>query len=158
MQNYSSFNDIPNVGIVLDNLGPNQLAYFVIKNANQNSRSVPITLFYQNLALPCLDTNIPVMCVNEIWPFKGKLIATSIETAIAVNNVVSEVDRYFYVNDLEWIRGKSDFIHNMQAFHSNIQIFARSKEHAQIIENYSNRKVIKILPYFDVKEIVNDKR
>jgi hypothetical protein len=96
------------------------------------------------------------MCVNEIWPFKGKLIATSIETAIAVNNVVSEVERYFYVNDLEWIRGKSDFIHNMQAFHSNIRIFARSKEHAKIIENYSNRKVLKVLPYFDVKEITND--
>lgn len=140
------------IGVVLNNLGPNQLAYFAIKSVNRANLNV--SLFYENMALPCLDVNAPIMTINEIWPFKGTLIATSIDTAIRINKVVGEISRIFYVYDLEWIRNKTNFIYNMEAFHSNIEIIARSNEHAKLIENYSNRKVSRVVSYFEIDKMI----
>ena len=149
MQKHSS------VGVVVPNLGPNQLAYFVIKSANKIV-NYDVTLFYENMALPCMDLKVPMMGINEIWPYRGTLIATSLETAIRINKVVGSIRRIFYVNDLEWIRNKTNFLHNLQAFEKT-EIIARSHEHAFHIERYANIKVTNIVPIFEIGKIINER-
>lgn len=141
------------VGIILNNLTSSQIAYFAIKEANLYT-DLDISIFYENMALPFIDLKVPMMSVSELWSYNGTVIATSIDTAIMLNKIISNINRVFYVNDIEWIRDKTNFLYNVQAFDKDIKVFARSNEHAKIIEAYGNVRVVDILPIFNLKKIM----
>lgn len=148
-----------NVGIILDNLGPNQKAFSAIKQINNDideGSQTNYTLFYRNMAQPCLHANCSVMNVNEIWHFNGFLIATDIESAILLSKVVNESKKVFYVFDLEWLRrGKNNFFYNMQAFRSpDMKLIVRSSDYIYPVENYTNRNIDRYIPYFNIKNII----
>lgn len=143
------------IGIILNNLGPNQKAYFAIRQANLLHSKYDISLFIENMMPVCADVISPILSLNEIWPFRGTLIATDIEGALRLSKLTNPSRKIFYVYDLEWIRNKTNFIYNVNAFQDEkITLVARSAEHASLIERYSNRKVEKINPYFDLEEMI----
>lgn len=148
-----------NVGIILDNLGPNQKAFSAIKQINNDIESgtdVNYTIFYRNMSQPCLHPDCSVMNINEIWHFNGVLIATDIEGALLLSKVVNESIKIFYVYDLEWIRpGKNNFFHNIKAFRDEkIQLVVRSNDYFYPVENYSNRQIDGVIPHFNIKAII----
>jgi hypothetical protein len=57
--------------------------------------------------------------------------------------------------DLEWMRphGK-DFQHMVKAYNNpNVNLIARSSEHALAIRNYSNRDVCGVVEDFNIKQL-----
>jgi hypothetical protein len=145
------------IGIILEDLSASQLSYYVIKNINEyvGSDNYDFVIFFENSATSILQPDVSIMSISEIWGFDGTLISTSISTTLSMINTFAK-SKYFYVWDLEWVRGHGkDFHYLIQAYNNkDVELIARSKEHALAVENYCNRKVDHVINNFDLKKIM----
>ena len=148
-----------NIGILVRDLVPSQLSYFLIKNVNQKcSESVDhdFVVFFENLSGKIIEPNFGMMNTTEVWSFEGHLITTTISTTLTAIKSMSPSQKYFYVWDLEWLRdlGKN-FEYNIKAFiDEDINLIARSETHAKAIKNYCNRDVVGIVDDFNLEELI----
>ena len=147
------------IGIILNNLGASQLAYYVIRNINEQSEASvedDCTIFFENMSPLVIKPLVGSMNTSEIWNFDGTLISTSFENTISSLNAATSAKRYFYVWDLEWLRphGKS-FERQVLAYaDKDINLIARSEDHAKAIWNYCNRDVCGIVDDFNIEQLM----
>jgi hypothetical protein len=131
------------LGIVLDNLGPSQLAYAVLSQANRlvTERSdVDVTVFYESLTRPCITPWFATMQMAEAYGFDGPVVATSLSSAAKLLRMPSCPRKFFLVWDLEWLRKPQPY-ENLKAvyFHSELTLLARGEDHAKAISDCWNR-------------------
>lgn len=132
------------LGILLNNLGPNQLAYLAIRNNNLFTDIRPdleCILFYENFFKPCLPAiNVASMHISEAWSYKGALLATSLSTAEKMLSFPGSRNKFFYVWDLEWLRYQQKHFRRFQNVYGNSQLklIARSHEHSRLLRNCWN--------------------
>ena len=95
------------IGIIIDDLSASQLSYYVIKNINEylGSDDCDFVIFFENSSTSILQPEVGTMNINEIWGFDGILISTSVSTTLSMINTFAKA-KYFYVWDLEWLRGQ----------------------------------------------------
>ena len=149
------------LGILLDNVGASQIAFFVISELNKYTEEEcefqPI-VFYRNIQKNCLPANFSVMELQEAWGCNGPVIATSSSTAKSLSKFPSVVDKFFYVWDVEWIRNSvsSKQYEDYEKIYSdkNMSIIARSDAHKNIIENCFNRQVAHVVSDFNMPQIL----
>ncbi len=131
------------VGILLNNLGRNQLAHSAIGSLNQyldGRIDTDIIAFVENMVQPCKLTQFSVMNLNEAWEYNALLIATNLSTAEKALLFPGAKRRVLYVWDLEWLRGDEDFEYYHGIYgNPRLDLIARSEEHAKIIERCWNR-------------------
>tara|TARA_R100000808_G_scaffold63_1_gene514 strand:- start:10330 stop:10791 length:462 start_codon:yes stop_codon:yes gene_type:complete len=144
-------------GILVGDLGPSQLSYYIIKNCNktlENNNKDDFIVFVENLSKFAMKPNFGLMSIDEVWSFyDGLLVATSISTSLQVKKATNNSKKCFYVWDLEWTRPHGrDFLYNIEAF-KDIDLIARSKEHAKAIKNYCNRDVVGIVEDFNLEQL-----
>lgn len=148
-----------NIGVIVEDLGMSQLSYSVINNINaacEHNSENDYILFYENLGNPILPVNCAVMNSSELWSFNGIVIATTASSAMFALKAVNQTKKFFYIWDLEWTRGRTrtDFTKNLSSYRNeNINLIARSKDHALAIQNYCNRKVPYIMEDFDINTL-----
>jgi len=146
------------IGFLVDNTMANQLSYNLIKNINDylENSSDDIVLFFENSTTSILPPNFSLMSTNEIWSFEGSLFATSVSTSLSVQKSFAPKNKFFYVWDLEWTREHGrDFESTIKAFsNEDIELIARSEDHAKAIENYCNVKVKHIVKDCNVEQLV----
>jgi hypothetical protein len=128
------------IGIMLDNVGPNQLAHYIINSGNKflekNSRRSDLIMFIHNVVSPCAHINFSVMNVSEAYDFDGFLVATSLHTAAKLAKTPGTKKKFFYVWDLEWLRPYGRNFEGVSALykHPQIELIARSQPHKDLIE------------------------
>lgn len=131
------------IGIMLDNIGPNQLAHYMISSGNaileKNSQKLDLVAFINQTVHPCAIPNFATMNASEAYDYKGNLIATSLSTAIKMLKCPGTRNKFFYVWDLEWTRpqinqGKNFAVLKDIYNNPNIQLISRSANHDKIIE------------------------
>lgn len=135
------------VGLVLNDLGPNQIAYTAIMAFSQPANEISPYLFFNENARHCMDINIPCFNIRDAQIFCGHLISTSLSNLKIIHSFIRN-QRYYYVWDLEELRHGFDkeFFYKVIFDNTIVKLF-RSSDHYQYITN----KYIK-LP----KLIVND--
>ena len=150
---------INQVGIVLEELSASQLSYFAIKNINEyiEDNCNDFVVFFENMTGSVIQPQFATMAINEIWSFNGPVIATSVSTAMSLSKSHSVTKKYFYVWDLEWSRRHGKDYDYISTAYTNpeIELIARSKDHAVAIENYCNRKVSGIVPNFNITKLMD---
>ena len=148
-----------NFGVLLNNIGANQLAYRVIQGLNElgNQRpDVDPIVYYENMQRSCLPTNFAVMQIAEAWGQHGTMMSTSLSTAHKLIGFPSE-RKIFYVWDLEWLRGHKERHYKLSAdiyTHPDLELMARSQDHKNVIENAFNKEVKHIVPDFDIAKLL----
>jgi hypothetical protein len=147
------------LSVALNNLGPNQLAYNVIKNfnkASENQVGIDFLAFYENFSPPCFAPNFAVMQIYEGWSYNGIVVATSLSTASKALSFPSSAAKFFYVWDLEWIRMKHKYAKELYSIYRNpnLKLIARSKSHKNLIEDCWNTKVVGIVDDFNLNELL----
>ena len=146
-----------NTGIVLSSLAPSQTSFLEIANANSMvyEDEYDFTIFVENITRPFMPINCSVMNTSEMWSFDGLLITNNLFSTLSAIKVKGPSKVLFYVNDLEWLRDKKDFLQNLRIYRSVDYLVARSEEHAKAIQNYSNRTPDAVIEGFDVRRMVN---
>jgi hypothetical protein len=146
------------LGISLDNLGPSQLAYAVLSQANRlvTERSdVDVTVFYETLARPCITPRFAHMQMAEAYGFDGPVVATSLSSAGKLLRMPACPKKLFLVWDLEWLR-KPHAYENLKTVycHSELTLLARGEDHAKAISDCWNRPVA-VVGDFDLTLVLN---
>jgi hypothetical protein len=93
------------VGFVLDDLGPHQVAYSILRRVSSylnNSFGVSVVIFIENSVAPCLlKNNVPVFNARELRGYDGHLVATSARSAGLVSEAWRPLTRNWYISGLD---------------------------------------------------------
>lgn len=146
-----------NIAALLDDVSVSQNSFSLIRSFNSLSNNEnAMYCFYNNISAPPMQPLFSMMNVYYINSLNnGHLIATTLSNANTLLNVHSAVKKYLYLWDLEWIRSGLGFSNvNSILKHPDINIIARSKSHAFLIENYTNQKVRYILDDWNPKQLL----
>lgn len=148
------------LGITLNNIGANQLSYYILQQLNsQIFHDIDTIIFYSILHKPCLVPNVGVMHVSEIWGYDGVLIATDLTSAARVLRSPGPTKKYFYIWDLEWrINGPHEYSQLSQIYcNPKLEIITRSESHQSLIKNCWNRdsKICDNCNIVQLEEIIN---
>lgn len=147
------------IAVMIDNLGPSQLAFYTIHQLNLYSKKEYDTdycVFINNICQPIIDTNFSVMNMSESMSFDGDLIAPTFEIADKLINLVNQSNKHFHVWELEWIKNPylyEKFISILR--NPELKLSTRSVFYANAIEKYSGVKITNITPNFNIKKIIN---
>lgn len=145
------------LGIVIPHLGVSQTAFYVINETNKfiKSTHTDCVLFYESVVLPCIKPLCSTLCVNGIVNFNGVLITTTIDTTIMATKINNVSKIIFYLWDVEWLRiGNQNFLYNLQAYRSNVELICRTKDHIDLVKNYCNRQDVRVVENFELKKIL----
>ncbi len=146
------------LGVIVDSLGPNELAYHLISSGNALIQNMPkeridLIVFFQNILPQCLPLQFSSMNLSEAYDYNGTLIATDLLAASKMVNYPGPKRKIFYVWDLEWIRLPN---RNYDSFaecygDERLELFCRSKQHQFFIKNAWGREA-KIIEYCNLEE------
>lgn len=139
------------INFLVRDLIASQLSYYLTKNLN-DAQNINGIVFYENLVPPCLIPKFTTMNISEAWAQPGISIATTLSTAHKLVNFTGRAKKYFYVWDLEWLRGRNRVYTMYSPFFCNneLTLIARSEEHKKIIENNFNREIKIVCPDFNM--------
>ena len=145
------------IGFIVEDLTSSQLSFNLIKNLNDflEDSDVDCVVFFENAGSPVVNPNFSIMSINEIWNFDGDLIATSMSTALRLSKTFSPNRKFYYVWDLEWLHNPVNFGTVMEIMRDDrLKIIARSKSHADVIENFSNKEVVGIVEDWNTEQLL----
>lgn len=127
------------IGILLNNLGPSQLAYYAVKNGNDfvnNNPHKDFIVFFYEISPECLRPNFAVMNLSEAYNYNGILVATDANSASRIIEFPGTVNRFFYVWDFEWLRLNNKNFEDLKTIYDNnkLPLIARSKTHFNLLK------------------------
>jgi hypothetical protein len=147
-----------NIGIIIPSLDMNQLAYEVISTINRTIAAGDkndYRIFFEELVPKCIDPICSVMNITEIFSYDGILISTTLDNTKLALKALGNVDRYFYIWDLEFLRNRKDYLNNISVYRNpKTKIIARSNDQATAIKNYCGITPQLIMPNLNFNEIM----
>ena len=146
------------LGAVVDNLGPSQMAFYMIKELNKLALSTDIcaSCYYNSLAAPVYDSLFASMNIYCLSDFHGVAVSTDLQTTQILLNSNNRSKKYFYVWDLEWIRARINFnVASSILRDDRLHIIARSESHKAAIENIANKSVSGIVDDWNLDQLTS---
>ena len=144
------------IAALVERMSLNQNIYYLTKSFNELARSHEYSpcIYYHNLSAVGLTTHFSISNIYYANLFNdGVMIATCLETLKTLNNINSKCRKYYYCQDLEWLRTVYEYESIVSLFKSDVKIIARSLSHARNIENYSNKKVDHLMTNWDINKL-----
>lgn len=134
------------IGILVRDAGASEIAYAAITagNAFLAAGGGSFNVFAEDLHSPCVVPQFGMFDIADAYCFNGPLVATCISTASKLVKMPgpAHAGRFFYPWNLEWLKGPCHY--NMLRIYRNpkLQLIARTKDYASIIQNCFNRECI----------------
>jgi len=147
-----------NIGLIVNNLGASQLSYDLINQANKISFEGQHECFFfpRNLVVPCLPVKCTILNLTEIHDFQGLLLSFNLQDTQLLAETKNPARKVFYVWDLEWLRGKLNFVENLPIYtDKRLELYCRSHDHQKAIENYCN-VLSHVVEDVNLLEIINE--
>lgn len=148
------------IASIVDSTALSQNVFYMNKTFNRLAEdSISPFCFYINLSTQAVKSNFSTLnCYYGNHYSGGPILATSLSTLAILINLNIKADKFFYCWDLEWLYLENS---NSISYSDNIELFrnayitlvARSKSHAELIENYANKKVSYIISDWDYEKI-----
>ncbi len=156
---YSEDTGFAKLGFVFSDLYASQMPYLCIFNSNRwlsNNLGLNISIFYEDNSPPCIKPEFARFHISSSVGFDGDLIATSFKTALSAK-VSSRSRRYYYINDMEWLRG--NFAHSKEEFKSimlddSIVKFTRCQDYLDTMTGQGINISPVVVPDFDIDRIL----
>ncbi len=146
-------------GIMVNNIGASQMSYYIVRNINRiydTRDDLDVIVYYQVIHKQTLPHRFATMQVTECWNQHTPIIATSLSTAHKLLEFPGPTQKLYYIWDIEWLRpDNSNYeLHRHAIVNPELTLIARSREHADIIENCFNRKIEHIVDDFNIEQIL----
>lgn len=146
------------LGIAVNNLGPSQANFQLIRNANKlldEMGNLDIIVFYENAVRACVSPEFATMQMTECWGFDGPVIATSYSTAEKLLKCPCPSRKVYYIWDLEWLRQRRHFNEHRSVYgNPSLLLIARSLSHSQVVAQAWNRPVSAVVEDFDMSRLL----
>ena len=146
-----------NITAVLNDLGPSQKSFYFIKNFNEISRdpNFSCSAFLCNIGAPVTKALFSCSSVSFFSDYFGTAISTSIAEADMLLKSNNNSKKYLYLWDIEWLVRPMNYSQVCDILlDKRLKIIARSKSHAQIIENFCNKKPIGIVEDWNKEQLL----
>lgn len=147
------------IAAVVDSLSVSQCAHSLINSFNRLSQEHDVYCFYTNPSPVVEPPSFSVMNIYHAASFHGNIFATDLFGGRILTNIKTKSRKFLYLWDLEWIRSPMDFKDNLSVLNSpQLEIVARSADHALLIENYTNKIVKHVMSDWEPQtllEIIN---
>lgn len=146
-----------NITAVLEDLGPSQKAFYFIKNFNELSRNqnFSCSAFLCNIGVPVTKPLFSCSSVSFFSDYFGIAMSTTIAEADMLLKSHNNSKKYLYLWDMEWLTRSINYSQVCNILlDKRLKIIARSKSHAQIIENFCNKKPIGIVDDWDKEQLI----
>lgn len=143
------------LGFLLSKMGATQLSLHLLQGAASYLRDrtdVDILVFYQNIVKCWQTPTFGMLNISEIYDFTGAAVATDLDTAEKLQRAPGPKGRYFYLWDLEWMRGGGWSYERMARVYCdpNLTLIVRSDRHKAVAEDSWNRPVGAVIPQCDL--------
>lgn len=146
-------NTVKKLGICVQNLGPSQKNFYLVKRINQyindcKYSNFDIIVFYNDVVPIAFKPLCGTMHIAEAFNYQNStMIATCLETAQKVSKMMGPIRKIFYPYNLEWVRQRNqhplpyELIREIYG-NKSLELYVRSKDHADILKNNFNRQSI----------------
>lgn len=147
------------INILVEDLGASQLSYYLSTEINKiHTIRTDITciVYYHNIHRHCINPLFATMSNVEISGAKDIAIATSINTANKLLEVIGPTKKFYYIWNLEW-QGlqQSYYTALLELLHKpELSIITRSESHAALLYNNFNRKPDLIFDNFQLEKLI----
>lgn len=126
------------IGVLINNLGPNQLAYYLIKHGNKfvESGYNDLVAFFYEISPECAGLKFSAMNLSEAYNYNGILVATDTNSASRILEFPGTTNKFFYVWDLEWTKVPEKQFENLSVVYNNdkLPLIVRSQVHYDILK------------------------
>lgn len=137
-----------NIAAVVNNLGPSQKCFYLIKEFNKTiaSTNTCTSVFFERAAIPVVPTMFSCKSISFLSGYHHNAIATSFEEANILLKSNNAAKKFLYLWDLEWLRNPNKFSQACDLLlDKRLNIIARSDSHATMIDNFCNKEPIAIV-------------
>lgn len=143
------------LGIILNNYGPNDIAYQVIKSVNLYRGHHDIALFYENITRPCITPATALMHTYGLSNYPHPVITFDVETTKTALDTIGPTAYYLYVWNLEWLHKTAPYeYYDMVYSDTRLNLICRSKEQAEVLQNNFGRDVSHIMAKFNLETLL----
>jgi hypothetical protein len=144
------------ISTVIDNIGPSQNSFYLIKEFNKLTKDVnnSCSVFINRITSPVTKPLFPCLSIAFFQEYSGTVIATTLKEAETVLKTSNNTEKYLYLWEMEWLTGA---INHKTAcdIMKNFKIIARSDSHAKVIKNFSNIEPVGIVDDWNIKQLLN---
>ena len=147
-----------NIAAVMDNLGPSQKSFYLIKEFNKASlnEDVCVSVFHQRSSIPVIPTMFGCKNISFLSNFHHIAIATNLQEASVLLNSSNNSKKFLYLWDMDWLIKPLVFTQVTNILlDKRLSIIARSTEHKTMIQNYCNKSPIGIVDNWKIDDIIN---
>jgi hypothetical protein len=143
------------LGIILNNYGPNDIAYQVIKAINIYRGFKDVALFYENIMRPCITPTTSLVHIYGLSNYSHPVITFDIETTKTALDTIGPTAYYLYVWNLEWLHKTANYEYYDKVYNDKrINLIVRSKEQEEVLFNNFGVKIAHIMPKFNLNKIL----
>ena len=146
-----------NIAAVIDNLGPSQKSFYLIKEFNKvlSQKDICVSAFFKRTSVPVIPVMFSCKSISFLSGYHHIAIATTIDEAMILLKSNNNADKFLYLWNLEWLTYPSKYsvITNILR-DSRLKIIARSESHHDMIYNFCNKKTIGIVDNWNINQLL----
>lgn len=142
------------LGITVPHLGGTQIGLEVfeaVKAFYNKDWTADVSIFFEQIAPEAFPWPCACYHITELFGYNGIVIATTVNAAEELENIVTVSNKHFYVYDLEWVRQRK----LPQIYKSpKLKLWTRSAEYARYIQNTFNVPQPTVMSKFSIDEFL----
>ncbi len=148
----------PKIGVFVDNLGPTQFSYFLLKEAHLLQAKYDVSIFQVRAVKPCIQANCGIFNIGDGYSFDGLAVSTDLFTTKILTECLCPKRKLFYTWDLEWFRSEERDYESLSGLYKSLPIIARSHYHANYLQSLWDCDIVKVhnnFEWFSDKDLIN---
>lgn len=142
------------LGFVLKDIGPNQMAYTCISNANkwlEDNYGIAPVIFFEEVAVPCIEPDFARYNIHSVSHYYGYLVYTDIDSFFSTKSI-SPSKKLFYIYDINTLF-KDDRFGKILNDNNVIKIF-RCSDYLKKIKSLGFKLNDNIVADFNIDDIM----
>lgn len=142
------------IAFIIDSLGNSDQNLSLITNLNRLViEGYSVTAFYEQWEVPPISPLFSILFKNEIFSYKGPVVATNRRHIDLLLSAYSISNRYFYIWDIDW-HLMGNYPSNSNIFHHpSLKYLTRSESHRDHLKKIwgTQSEVVKEFSYDEIK-------